>query len=79
MSQDDSRLTPKEKQEIVDKFAAKLEFPTEAQKQKVRDEWREEVKKSEKERERKWADYNREISNQEDLKGDPAVNPSYKS
>ncbi len=28
MSQDDSRLTLSEKQEIVDKFASKLEFPT---------------------------------------------------
>ncbi len=33
MSQNDNRLTSKEIQEIVDKFAAKLEFPTEDQKQ----------------------------------------------
>ncbi len=59
MSQDDSRLTLSEKQEIVDKFAAKLDFPTEAQKQKVKDDWREYVKKQEEEREekRKWGRY----------------------
>jgi len=50
MSQDDSRLTISEKQEIVDKFAAKLDFPTEAQKQKVKDDWREYVKKQEEKR-----------------------------
>jgi hypothetical protein len=45
MSQDDSRLTISEKQKIVDKFAAKLDFPTEAQKQKVKDDWREYARK----------------------------------
>jgi hypothetical protein len=46
MSQADSRLTPKEKQEIVDKFAANLVFPTEPKKLKTSwDEWLERDRK----------------------------------
>ncbi len=67
MSQDDSRLTLSEKQEIADKFASKLQPPTEPKKLKGSDDWWEKAKKGD------WGNGKQPNQSKEDLMGDPAV------